>query len=114
MDPSPQVDVSNSFKATIMFDPSEDMVEEQSSVVVQPASMNVLTANATEVTPAVHLYQIAYSAATPAAVEPGYLVLDNLTIGASIGRYGASYLRTGLITRPSMASSAPSSETKRC
>ena len=28
--------------------------------------------------PAVHLYQIAYSAATRAAIEPGYLVLDNL------------------------------------
>jgi hypothetical protein len=47
--------------------------------VVQPATTSVLTENAMEeVPPPVHLYQIAYSAATLAAVEPGYLVLDNL------------------------------------
>jgi hypothetical protein len=58
MDPSPEVGVSDSFKATITFNPFEDMVEEKSSAVVQPASMSVLTANATEDVPPVHLYQM--------------------------------------------------------
>ncbi len=34
--------------------------------------------NAPEVAPAVHLYQIAYSPATLAALQPGFLLLDNL------------------------------------
>ena len=37
--------------------------------------MDKMTANQV---PAVHLYQIAYSPATMAGVEPGYAVMDNL------------------------------------